>query len=904
MTQAMITCRVCGGSGAVQGGFCPECFGVGAGAMTGGRFLFWGKWIDEGAIRADSIGAILNRVLNATLFLFGIFGIGWLLWNARLEPAEIFSRMFWATPNSAKLVFWISAFFDCFLVSRLVRESLSRQMIPRVSLHGKSEREIADWNDVKKISPKQKLDVSLVYSADAMRVVKEAYRLALRSGLGEVRPVHIFSAALSAGDIFEMCARLGLPMKEMKDQVEKITIAKGAGNGFAIFPEATRTLLIDGYARAALVGKKMVDTVSLTLVCIEADAALQELLFDKGVDMAKLRNVARWLDIRDEARRRYRMFSSAAGSRPKGDMNRAMTAMETRVLDRFSDDLTKMAGRGDIEMCVGREKEFEGILRIVEGERKSIVLVGERGVGKEALLGGLAWRMVEENVPPFLRDKRLVSLSVPKLISGVSPSEAAERLFACLRDAAMAGNVILAIPDIHQLAGLTAGEAGAVDLADMLASELGKRYFLLIGTCTPAEYREHMEGTSLGNVLERMAVEEPEDDEVIHMLESKMPSIEYRSKTYASYDALVRAVELSRKLMHDTALPEKAIDLIKETARYVYEKRGVRQVVSGEDVAVVVTEKTHVPVSAVTASEAEKLLHLEDVLKKRVVGQEEALKLVSSALRRSRAELRDMKRPIASFLFLGPTGVGKTETAKAVAEAYFGSEEHMVRLDMSEYQEKTSVARMIGESGKGGLLTEPIRKLPFSLLLLDEIEKAHPDILNLFLQVFDDGRITDGAGRVIDFTNAIIVATSNAGTAYIQERIQQQAPLEQIKRDLMERELRGIFRPEFLNRFDGIVVYRPLSQTDIVCVAAIMIGKIAKQLEAKGIFLRATEEAIAELAAAGFDPAFGARPLRRVIQERVQDMLAQFLLTNKLGRRDRVVLEAGGAMRVEKAKKM
>ncbi|PJC01624.1 MAG: hypothetical protein CO073_03195 [Candidatus Komeilibacteria bacterium CG_4_9_14_0_8_um_filter_36_9] len=319
-----------------------------------------------------------------------------------------------------------------------------------------------------------------------------------------------------------------------------------------------------------------------------------------------------------------------------------------------------------------------------------------------------------------------------------------------------------------------------------------------------------------------------------------------------------------------------------------------------------VSEKAEVPIAQVTQDESNKLMNLEQLIHQRLVNQNEAVDIVAASLRRARVELRDIKKPIANFLFLGPTGVGKTELAKTVADVYFGDETRMIRLDMSEYQEQNSIQRMIGAPGdtSGGVLTNAVREDPHSILLLDEIEKAHPDVLNIFLQVMDDGRMTDVTGRTVDFTNLIVIATSNACTNYVQDRTKEGAIAEEIKLELMEKELRPYFRPEFLNRFDSIVVFKPLNQEHIEQIAGLMLKGEQKRLKEKGIYLEPTPAAIKELAIAGYDPKFGARPLKRVIQERVENALADFLLTGQVDRRDKVILEAGGKIRIKKAQEL
>lgn len=536
-------------------------------------------------------------------------------------------------------------------------------------------------------------------------------------------------------------------------------------------------------------------------------------------------------------------------------------------------------------------------MRAIEGGNKSVVLVGPHGVGKNAMISGIAQLMVEEKVPKILQDKRLVSLSIPHIVSAQGGSGAEERLLFALQEIGHSGNIVTVIENIDQVVG---GSGGGVDLSAVLSSELEKGYTFVIATTTPQGYTGLVERSVLGQRLEKIGVDEPQRNDAIQVLESKIGGIENKNKVIFTYPSVAALIDLSARYMHDSYLPEKAIVLAQEVANAV-SKRGEWSRVEPEDVATIISEKTKIPVTQVGQEEGKKLLNLEERMHERIIGQEEAVKAVASALRRARVELRSKDRPIANFLFLGPTGVGKTELAKTTAEVYFGSENNMLRFDMSEYQDKASVYRLIGASGEGGLLTEAVRQNPFALLLLDELEKAHPDILNLFLQVMDDGRLTDGAGRTIDFTNVILISTSNAGTQYIQDEVAAGTELTVIREYLMNTELKQVYRPEFLNRFDGVMVFKPLSPEDVVAIAYLLINKVAQRLEAKGIAFRASDEAVHELAKKGYDPKFGARPLRRVIQDTVDNAIADQLLQGNVGRRDTLVLAEGGVITVEKA---
>ena len=636
---------------------------------------------------------------------------------------------------------------------------------------------------------------------------------------------------------------------------------------------------------------------------VERDDVL-EILLEFNLNYQKVKNVVVWMNIQEELRSGWQRFQGRARYKPKSGMDRAMTAVSTDLLNQFSEDMTYAARAGAYFPCLGRTKEFEQIFRVIEGSRQGVLLIGGQGVGRTAILQGLAQRMVSEDVPEILQDKRLVSLNIASVLAGADPAIAEERLLSIVSEVIRAGNVVLVVENVHNLSGISVGGEGGLDLAEVFAQYLNKHLFFCLGTTTPAGFAESIEEKSLAEAFMPVKVEELELNDAIQVLEAKSGPIEYQNKVYFSYDAIEKAATLSARYIHDKYLPEKALEILEQAAIRVRQERGENKVVSGEDVAEIISGITKIPVTAVSQKEGEKLLHLEEKIHERMISQDEAVNVVAASLRRARAELREGKRPIASLLFLGPTGVGKTELAKTVSEVYFGNEKSMLRFDMSEYQEQNSIGRLIGLGKNAGLLTEAVRKAPFSLVLFDEVEKAHPEILNLFLQVMDDGRLTDAQGRTVDFTNTIIIMTSNAGAQFIQDEINAGTAMERIKESLLNEKLKQNFRPEFLNRFDGTVVFKPLTMADVIKIARILIGKVTKQLADKGIEFSVADEAVAELAELGFDPKFGARPLRRVIQERIDDALAKKLLQGELARRDKVVYEVGGNLRVEKAQEM
>ena len=636
---------------------------------------------------------------------------------------------------------------------------------------------------------------------------------------------------------------------------------------------------------------------------------------------------------------------------------------QTPILDQFSRDLTAAARSGELDPVIGREREIERIVQILSRRRKNNpVLIGEPGVGKSAIVEGLAQLIVEENIPEILRGKRVVSLDLAAMLAGAKyRGEFEERLKNAMAEIKKSGNVIMFIDELHTIVGAGASE-GAIDAANILKPMLARGEIQCIGATTLGEYHKHIEKDgALERRFQPVQVGEPTKEESVAILAGLRDRYEAHHRVRITDEALRAAVYLSDRYIPDRCLPDKAIDLIDEAASRVRiqaftappdmkeqqlkltalnketdeavaredfetaarlrdrkkelqsemdERRSEweqklnskMETVGEEEVAHIVSIWTGVPVSKLTQDEAQRLIHLEDTLHRRVVGQEEAVKAVARAVRRARAGLKDPNRPIGSFIFLGPTGVGKTELCKALGEALFGDEDSLIRIDMSEYMEKHSVSRMIGSPPgyvgheEGGQLTEKVRRKPYAIILFDEVEKAHPDVFNLLLQILEDGRLTDGQGRVVDFKNTVIVMTSNAGAHTIKKQRalgfggqeDSEKTYDAMRENIMD-EVRQIFRPEFLNRVDEIIVFHALTETEIDQIARLLLDQVCLRLEDRGIRLEVGEEALRLISKAGYDLKYGARPLRRAIQRLVEDALSEEILLGDVRLGDKVL---------------
>ena len=642
---------------------------------------------------------------------------------------------------------------------------------------------------------------------------------------------------------------------------------------------------------------------------------------------------------------------------------------DSKTLDSFSRDLTQAARNGEIDPVIGREEEIKRIIQILSRRTKNNpCLIGEPGVGKTAIAEGLALKIVNGEVPEHLRDKRIVSLDLTGMIAGSKyRGEFEERIKNAIDEVKKSKNIILFIDELHTIIGAGSAE-GSADAANILKPSLARGDFQVIGATTLEEYRKYIEkDAALERRFQPVTVGEPNEEDAIAILKGLRDRYEAHHKVKITDEAIEAAVKLSSRYIADRFLPDKAIDLVDEAASKVRlsaltypneikdleaqlekleseksaaineqdferaaqlrdeEKNVTEQLekaksgwqesnleasheVTAEDIAAIVSSWTKIPVVELTREESERLLNMEKILHERVVGQEEAVSAVSRAIRRGRVGIKDPKRPIGSFIFLGPTGVGKTELCKALAQAMFGDENAMLRLDMSEYMEKHTVSRLVGSPpgyvgyDEGGQLTEAVRRKPYSVVLFDEIEKAHPDVFNMLLQILEDGRLTDSQGRTVDFKNTIIIMTSNVGARRITE--QRQAALgfangdnsmeNENVREMVLSELKQVFRPEFLNRVDDIIVFNKLTKPEIEQIARLMLETLKKRLSGLGVTVSFTDKAVEKIADEGFDDTYGARPLRRAIVTNIEDKLSERMLDADFDSKKPIVCDYDG----------
>ena len=790
------------------------------------------------------------------------------------------------------------------------------------------------------------------FTERGQRALLTAQREAAQLGRTYVGTEHLLLGVLSDPGAASVVLK-GITLDAAREEIIQI-LGRGDDDSpvrTMVYTPRTKKVLEQSVREARDLKQNYVGTEHILLALMrEREGVAAHVMIKMGMDLSKARE---------------ELLRALSG----GEENASGTAsqeQDTPALDQFSRDLTKAAQAGELDPVIGRAREIERIVQILSRRTKNNpVLIGEPGVGKSAIVEGLAQLIVEGSIPEILRGKRVVSLDLAGMLAGAKyRGEFEERLKNAMAEIRKSGNVILFIDELHTIVGAGASE-GAIDAANILKPLLARGEMQCIGATTLKEYHKYIEKDSaLERRFQPVNVGEPTREESVEILRGLRDRYEAHHRVHITDEAIIAAVNLSDRYISDRFLPDKAIDLIDEAASRVRikaftappdmkeqearlevlnketeeavahedfekaanlrdqkkqlqnemterrkeweQKRNSKvETVGEEEVAEIVSSWTGIPVKRMTESEAERLLHLEDILHRRVIGQGEAVKAVSKAVRRARAGLKDPNRPIGSFIFLGPTGVGKTELCKALGEALFGDEDSLIRIDMSEYMEKHSVSRMIGSPPgyvgyeEGGQLTEKVRRKPYAVILFDEVEKAHPDVFNVLLQILEDGRLTDGQGRVVDFKNTVVVMTSNAGAHTIKKQrsmgfgssASDEKSYEAMRENIMD-EVKRIFRPEFLNRVDEIIVFHALEQDEIDRIAKLMLSNVQKRLRERDIDLEVDDSAIKLLSAAGYDLQYGARPLRRAIQRMVEDALSEEILDGKVKLGDRVSMSA------------
>jgi ATP-dependent Clp protease ATP-binding subunit ClpC len=804
------------------------------------------------------------------------------------------------------------------------------------------------------------------FTSQAIRVIMLAQEEARRLGHNFVGTEQILLGLIGEGNgvAAKVLSDMGVTLKDARREVEKII---GRGSGFVPpeipFTPKVKSLFEQAFKEARTLGNNYISTEHLLLGLTDAgEGVAAKVLQNLGIDLKEVRTAV------------IRRLGEEVAVAPGAGSNGSRRNQQNLTIEEFGKNLTKLAQEGKLDPVVGREKEIERTVQILGRRTKNNpVLIGEPGVGKTAIAEGIAQRIINQDVPDILMDKQVVSLDMGLLVAGTRfRGDFEERLKKIMEEIRSAGNIILVIDEIHTLVG-AGGIEGGMDAANILKPALARGELQCIGATTLDEYRKHIErDAALERRFQPIIVGEPSVQETIEILYGLRSVYEQHHRVTISDEALEAAAILSDRYISDRFLPDKAIDLIDEAGSRVRlrnsqnaasreikrelllvgkEKEGAVRVqdfdkagklrdkeleleeqlkaeengfignptVDEEDIAQIVASWTGVPVNKLTESESEMLLHLEDTLHQRLIGQEQAVTAVSRAIRRARVGLKNPNRPIASFIFSGPTGVGKTELAKSLAAYFFGAEDAMIRLDMSEYMERHTVSKLIGSPpgyvgyDEGGQLTEAIRRKPYTVVLFDEIEKAHPDVFNMLLQLLDDGHLTDAKGRKVDFKNTLIILTSNIGSKVIEKgggglglqfEDAAEASYNRIK-NLVNEELKAFFRPEFLNRLDDIIVFSQLKKDEVKEIAEIMLKDVSNRLLEKGITLEVTERFKDRVVQEGYDPSYGARPLRRAIMRLLEDSLAEALLAASIVDGDKAIVDVDddGQVRVRKSEK-
>ncbi len=732
-------------------------------------------------------------------------------------------------------------------------------------------------------------------SFDATKIVVDAISFCKKRKLVVNSSSLFYFALKSSKDIALISLRLGLDIKKLQDDLKNyLEKSQRQDQSAGLFSKDFQDTITEAIKLSKDRGRNTIGEKDILVALANCDDFFKKVLIDSDLKKIDVENITLWLDSAEDFLEKNRKFWTYENLAKKGSLGKDWASGYTINLDQFSVDWRKVVSRWTFKEIIGHKKEIEETEMVLARSKMSnALIIGDPGTGRKSIVEALAQKCYLGSSLPELNNKRVVELDVVSLSAEVQDFEKLEALLDQIFGEVLAsGNVILVIDELQNFVGQDVQKPGAVDISGILSKYLAIPSFQFVGiTSYDGLHRNIERNPSFVDFFRKIEVQEISETETIRVLQGSALELEYKYKMLILYPSIREIVNLTGRYMPSLPFPKKALDILDEAVVYVQTLKG--KIVMPHHIAELISKKTEIPVGKMEAKEKETLLNLEKLIHNRIVNQEEAVKEISIAMRRARAGISSKTRPMGTFLFMGPTGVGKTETSKALAQIYFGAEEKMIRLDMSEFQAISDIPRLIGAVSPvemQGLLTTPVRETPFSLVLLDEVEKSHPDILNLFLQVLDEGHITDGQGRKVVFTNTIIICTSNAAADIIFKQVEsgQAIVKDKLLGTLFER---GTFKPEFVNRFDATVIFHPLTKENLLQIAQLSLQSLQKNLKEKEIDFEITEPLKEKIVELSYKPAYGAREMRRVIQDKVENAVAQALLSDKIKKTDRFQID-------------
>jgi len=864
-----------------------------AGKMT---FVFSGHLETEriGRERLHNLLENLVNVLLWSLLFLGLLGLafesylGYQAWGIKY----VTELKFLFTSSAYTLVFWISAVTDLYLWARRAQQNLDSQDTDLTALEARTWQPKAE----------ETVDVYELFNPEAKKAWNNALKFAQKRQQNSVRLLmegdqksklkitasDLLLSLLENKSVDALFFRIGVNIKDVGQVVKNYSLLAGEKNAPL---ENYAQIPFSALQEAIKLHNKTIDPLMLLCAlpaCLDEEHIIQAIFLNINLNQEKLENIASWIFNLRLLSEDLELFKKLSRFKPDNDINTGLTSVPTIFLDRYGQDMTLAAKYGRLPVALGRTTDLKEIFKLATAGTGNIVVKGDVGSGRTTLINELAYKMASEQVPAIYQDKRLVKLE----ISGILGSgQKTESLFVqTLKEAVFSGNIILVIEDIHELAK-THSESG-LSLLDILVNFLQGHHLTVIATTSVGEYSDYLhDASNFEQVFNPYELRHLSRNEILLAACIRASLLEAHNDCLFKYQAIEQAVDLSDVYIHGQNQPQKAIAILVEAASRA--KQAPHKIVSETLIQQIISEKTHIPTDTLKEDETEKLLHLEELMGRRVIGQNAAVTAVAEGLRRARSGLASGSRPLASFLFLGPTGVGKTEVARTLADIYFGESKFLLRLDMSEFRGPDGMDKLLGhtDSTLDTPIVKHIKNYPFCLLLLDEFEKASPEITNLFLQILEDGRLTSGKGEVLDLTHTLIIATSNAGSADIQDGIKQGLSLDQIKTRLFNQTLNKYFPPELLNRFDAVVVFSTLNQDEVEQVSLLQLQTLQHDLLQKGIKATFTLNVVRDVAQNAFDPSLGARPIRRYIQDHLEGFVAKLLLQKKLKRGSVVTID-------------